>query len=322
MARGKNGSNGSNHEAPHLPSAGLPPDDNLENLIDNWRHYRDKIVLFLGAGASFGARNVRGEPLPMAWQLRDDIWREFLADSAAAAQQGPLNLGLMSLEHVAALAVVKAGPLQVRQFVADRCEVRLPLWQHAVLPFLAPRALLTPNYDDLVEIGWRVQEHRPGVDRCEPVFSPLTTDPRHRVPVFKPHGSAQYFRKAVGEGGLVLTQFDYFAMIEKRDQMLRQFLGQLTDGCVVFAGYSFFDMDIASCLYQMRRADRGVNWYAVFPRADANVRRMYEQHFGILQIDRLFDDFLAELDRRLDLFPVDWKPTQIPALVAAGRIQS
>src|SRR5262245_12916344 len=70
------------------------PDENLENFIHNWKKYRDRLTVFLGAGASVGARNETGHFVPTAAALRDELWREFMSRPRERA-----NLGTMTLEH-------------------------------------------------------------------------------------------------------------------------------------------------------------------------------------------------------------------------------
>jgi hypothetical protein len=48
---------------------------------------------------------------------------------------------------------------------------------------------------------------------------------------------------------------------------------------------------------------------------------MYEQKFGILQINRRAVEFFAELDGRVDLIPETWKFDRLENQRAAGLIQ-
>lgn len=281
------------------------PDENLENFIENWPHYRDRLVVFLGAGASIGAVCASGEQLPTAIGLRDELWSEFMLSDEE--RRAPPKPGLLSLEHSTALIESKVGRGPLVEYVGRRFQVTRPLWPHAALGFFSPKAIYTTNYDELIELGWQYHASRP---RIAPVFAPSQT----RVsggwtPLFKPHGTAQHASAHVGEGGIVLTQFDYFAMLEAKRAMLRTFLDYLKDNCVVFIGYSFQDMDIASMLYEMRRQTQERHWYAVFPRSDSNVRSMYDRRYGIRQISRTFADFVAEAGSRLSLVPPCWEPS-------------
>src|SRR4051812_4382034 len=98
-------------------------------------------------------------------------------------------------------------------------------------------------------------------------------------------------------------------MLEYRRNALRRCLENLHDACVIFVGYSFQDLDIATALHQMRNPHqkRNTPWYAVFPRSDENVRGMYEEPYGIRQINGTFFDFILDLDHSLNLIPEQWK---------------
>jgi len=114
--------------------------------------------------------------------------------------------------------------------------------------------------------------------------------------------------------------FDYFKMIGDYRGMIERFLSDFNQSCVLFLGYAFMDMDIGAELFRLRQ-ERRIPWYAVFPRNDADVRRMYEQNFGILQINRRCVDFLAELDDSINFVPDGWKFGAIDELKLKSLIQ-
>ncbi len=93
--------------------------------------------------------------------------------------------------------------------------------------------------------------------------------------------------------------------------MLEDWLSRFNATCAVFVGYSFMDMDIASHLFGLRQKDRGLHWYAIFPRGDPDVTRMYATQFGIQQINRTFFEFLVDLDNEVDFIPAELKHANI-----------
>jgi len=118
-----------------------------------------------------------------------------------------------------------------------------------------------------------------------------------------------YSCQAPKHGGLVITQFDYIEMLSYRRQALHKCLLNLNNTCVVFIGYSFQDLDIATALHEMRNpvSTRQIPWYAVLPRDDENVRGMYSDRYGIRQINRTFFDFMIDLDEAVGFIPEHWK---------------
>jgi hypothetical protein len=126
----------------------------------------------------------------------------------------PITLGMMSLEHAAALAEARAGRGAIEEYLTARFDCTRPLWQHAILPFLRPKALFTTNYDELIEKGWRLQIGYAGIDEiCLRHNAAFLDSPAPRMSLFKPHGTMELASREVGRGGLVITMFDYFRMI-------------------------------------------------------------------------------------------------------------
>ena len=131
--------------------------------------------------------------------------------------------------------------------------------------------------------------------------------------IFKPHGSVGFASSDVGQGGLVLTQFDYFEMLSNNEKMLEQFLSEIENYCVLFVGYSLSDMDIGPLLWAKRENKSSVSWYAVFP-CDETTRKMYADKFKVDVINHKFHQFIKELDEKIDIIPPEWKFDQIENL--------
>src|SRR4029453_1459356 len=90
-----------------------------------------------------------------------------------------------------------------------------------------------------------------------------------RIPLFKPHGSADRALGPIGAGGPVVTTIDYFEMLSMKRELLTQWLGTAQGACVLLLGYSMSDMDIGSHLYRLRQTNSSIHWYGVFPRSDS-----------------------------------------------------
>jgi hypothetical protein len=286
-------------------------DANFDNFSENWGRYRNRIAVFLGAGASVGARNRESSPLPTAFHLRNILWQEFMTQAGVRFE--PEKLGLVSLEHAAALIERRVGRDALIRHIVNCFSVQAPLWQHAVLPYLQPATIFTTNYDTLIEQGWRAHASIDGVGHCRQYYRDETPDEGAGISLYKPHGTIERAKEPVGEGGVVVTQFDYLAMLNFRRSALQTWLQRLTNACVLFIGYSFQDLDIAAELFAIRNPHekRTIPWYAVFPRNDENVRAMYDERYGIRQINRTFVDFMADLDDRLNFLPKAWKYSEI-----------
>jgi hypothetical protein len=85
-------------------------------------------------------------------------------------------------------------------------------------PHLNPSSLFTTNYDELVELGYA------GNGKVVDVICNNRTPVSGRPVIFKPHGSLSHANVPIGEGGLVITQFDYFEMIGDYREMLQKII--------------------------------------------------------------------------------------------------
>jgi len=294
-----------NNVNPYKIENNLTQDDNFQLLLHNWNRWKNNLTIFLGAGASYGALNGMGKYMPGGYELRNELWTEFMLLDEQKKSFDFNNLGLLTLESAAALAEIKSTRSDLEDFLEERFKIEKPLWQHAVLPYLKPKALFTTNYDDLIELGWRISNNE---NQLQPVFNDETSELGNKyVPLYKPHGSVVYPHKKPGKGGLVITQFDYFEVVEDRKAMVSQFIPNVKNNCVIFIGYGFNDFDIAAELYKIKKEQSGTKWFAVFPRNDSDVRRMLHDKYGIKQINGTFYEFITALDKAKEFIPDEWK---------------
>ena len=304
---------------PYWLDADRPRDDNLQELAENVKNgYGDRLVVFLGAGASVGA-SANGAYLPTAVNLRNELWARFMRPDHDDFDFA--NLGTMSLDQAAAFAESKVGRRPVAEYMASRFNTEKTLWQHAVLPFLRPLSIYTTNYDLLVEQAWHAQMLTSSIRPVVPIFSDRQNVTPGFVPLYKPHGSADRAFDAVGAGGPVITTIDYFDMVTDKQSMLDRWLADASNACVVMIGYSMTDMDIAARLYDIKRKNGGLHWYSVFPRSDSTVRKYWSERLRIRHIDRRFAEFMVDLDALIDFVPCDWKYDQIGLQRQRGTIQ-
>ncbi len=68
-----------------------------------------RVILFLGSGASLGARKADGEEMPSANSLRDLLASKFLDESWTSH----------SLSEVAEIAISQADPVTVQSYIRD-----------------------------------------------------------------------------------------------------------------------------------------------------------------------------------------------------------
>jgi hypothetical protein len=113
------------------------------SLIEAVRDQR--AILFLGAGASQGAIHPSNETVPTGESLRDMISEKFLAG----------QLKSKPLMAVAALAANEVGLSCFQKFIHDILEPFWPGRHHLLLPTFRWKALVTTNYDLIVERAYQ-----------------------------------------------------------------------------------------------------------------------------------------------------------------------
>jgi hypothetical protein len=104
-------------------------DSNFTNFVANWELFKNRLTIFLGAGASIGAKNRFGNELMNAYELRNSLWKKF-KETDRVRNFDPQSLRLMSLEHAAAIIEATTGRTPLLEFLIESFSCRLPLWQH------------------------------------------------------------------------------------------------------------------------------------------------------------------------------------------------
>jgi len=107
------------------------PGDLLRQVNDG------SVVLLLGAGASMGATNSRGQPPPTGQQLAELLATRFLGGSH---KRDPLQI-------VAELAISESNLASVQDYIRSIFDDVQPAPFHGLLPTFKWAALATTNYD-------------------------------------------------------------------------------------------------------------------------------------------------------------------------------
>lgn len=109
-----------------------------------------KVVLVLGAGASFGATHPKGIEPPSGRDLAKLLATEFLGGAHAND----------SLSSVADMAIAAADIRRVQRFVAEQFRQFGPGNHHMLLPTFRWYGLATLNYDEIVEKAYEKKGER------------------------------------------------------------------------------------------------------------------------------------------------------------------
>jgi hypothetical protein len=213
------------------PEARVAGDANFQSLVNQLRlgEYlsdnpeRKRLIVFLGAGASAGAVNKKQKKkLPTASFLRDQLWIKFMCNGDETFDTR--NLGMMSLEHAAAIIEAKRDRGNLIDEIVEQFDCDGTLWQHIALRFLKPKAIFTTNYDELIENTDLREGVTQNCGKIQVIHDDISEVIAGRTPLYKPHGTLTLRNKGIGSGGLVITQFDYFSFDKEYHAMLTKFL--------------------------------------------------------------------------------------------------
>lgn len=255
-----------------------------------------RVVLFLGAGASMEARGANGEKPPSATDLRDRLGQDFLGKKFEGSD-------LMS---VADMAIETAGQGVVFEKIRSLLAPLLPTTAHRLLPTFRWRALVTTNYDELIEKGYRTARTRlqnivPIVKNSEPVEE-LLQNTEHPVLLLKLHGCITH---AHDEQIPLVLSHEHYALHDRHRGNLYSRLNQWThETTFVFCGYGIGDSHIRNILHKLD-ADGVVrpNYYIVTPLMD-EMQADYWSKKKVTLIQSTFGNFMAAIDAAL---PEMWR---------------
>ncbi len=267
-------------------------------LIDQVKQGR--IVLFFGAGASIGATKADGAAPPIGNQLRDQLCDKFYGGKRKDR----------SLAWVTELAISQVGLVKVQEFVAEKFRGLSPADFHLILPTFKWRAIVTTNYDRVVEDSYLkaekpVQEVVPFISNRDQVDEKLR--PLNSVGLLKLHGCIT--RTHDPELPLILTAEQYVTHREGRSHLFGLFEIWAYQYPVVFIGHSMQDSDLRAVLMEVsKEPEMRPRYYLIAPDADEDEINFWGTK-NIVVIPGTLEAFLRGLDRIV--------PTAIRPLMAS-----
>lgn len=198
-----------------------------------------KCTLFLGAGASQCAMTSAGDKAPSGDDLSKLIAKTFLRDESWS----------LSLENAASLAVSagQSNRIKIEDFVREMLSKLEPSPAHTKIPWFTWRAIITTNYDRLIEEAYA------DPTSVQSLFPILTEDdlPRmgrsdeNTLTLLKPHGCISQPKN------MCLSAEDILRARQDR-RLLFSYIEMLHfEGPVIYIGYSLRDTHILSMIYEL-----------------------------------------------------------------------
>lgn len=256
------------------------------NLISSVRD--QNAVLFLGAGASYGANHPASKKVPSGDALRDMLSDRFLNGA----------LKDRSLAAVAEYAANETSLLTVQEFVRDLFEPYQPAAFHKLLPTFRWWAIATTNYDRTIERGY--EQTRNGMQNLVKRFKDGDGfDSRLRkeaapLEYIKLHGCIEHYTDM--SIPLILGQEQYARYLKNRTRLFDRLRDLAHEHPLIFCGYRIEDSHIQQLLFDL--TDTNVSrpmYYYVSPDISEFEIRYWAKH-RIIAIKATFEELLSSLD--------------------------
>lgn len=253
-----------------------------------------RCVLFLGAGSTMACESPLG----------GGVTGEGLAQSMVKSLgEDPTNFAATLME---ASEFIEAHSPQHRNaldaFIYERLHDLRPTIGHLLMTLFPWRAIITTNYNRVIETGYDVASTR-GITKYSVV--PFRTDEdldvqslgSDQIALFKPHGCLSIRNNS--NSPMVLTAKDYYYSTKKRKKMYEQVKQLAGKFSTLFVGYSLVDYNFNNIYYELQETlgDYLARSYSVIPVPSHKARylqRVYQRR-DITLLDDKFDTFLIAL---------------------------
>lgn len=250
-----------------------------------------RVVLFLGAGASFGARHPKGDKIPDGDKLRDEICDKFLGGEE---KKKPLAT-------VAEYAVNESSRVKLQEFLRERLIEFGPADFHLLIGQFRWHAIATTNYDLIVENVYDPkQKPLQELVRFVKDRQPIETMMKRAVsgvPYLKLHGCIDHYLDQ--EIPLILAREQYARFSENRTRLFERLRDWGREFPIVFCGYQIADPHIQAILYQLFALGRErPMYYFVDPSVSERDQRYWLSE-RVTTIPTTFENFLRQLDRQV-----------------------
>lgn len=249
---------------------------------------RGDAVLFLGAGASYGCKsNKDGGECPGGAALGQLLSTTFLGGKRATEK----------LARIADLSISEAGLAAVQRKVAEIFEPIDPAPFHKLVPKFRWKAIVTTNYDRVVEKSYelvsdRLQDPVPVIRNGD--IARANQNPRS-VPIIKLHGCISQYGEL--SAPLVLANEQYARHSKGRERLALTFQELARDFPVIFCGYQFDDLHIQAVLFGLE--DESITrpqFLAVNPSFEEMDIRFWAKH-RMVAMPNTFEAFLTAIDK-------------------------
>lgn len=265
---------------------------------------RGRVVLLLGAGASLGAKNKKGQGPPSGNDLRDALADRFLGG----------NYKDSTLAWVAELAISETDLASVQDFIAELfCDMQPALFHQSLTTFRW-RGIATTNYDLIMETAYSrkgsVQKLVPCIsdrDRLDEKLRAADT-----LAYLKLHGCMTKTHEP--ELPLILTADQYVTHRTGRKYLFTTFEQWALEYPVLFVGSSGQDPDLRALLLEVsHEPELRPRFYLLKPGTTETESRFWNSK-RITVINGTLEQLIASLEAEI--------PREIRSLLRAVQTDS
>lgn len=248
-------------------------------LVESMKQQR--VILFLGAGASMEAGAPSGDA------LRADVAKRFLGSEMA-------GYDLMS---VAEMALRAHGNGVVFEHIRTALESIEPSEAHKLLPTFRWRSIATTNYDLLLERAYaatpnRLQNPVTFVRDSEPVEDRMQST-NQPVEFLKLHGCLNQLHDPDLPPILSIEHYNRYS--RNRTRLYSRLEDKARESPIIFCGYRLADSHIRSLLYRFTELGARPRYYVVTPGLSEHEIDYWES-MNVGVIDARFGEFMKAMD--------------------------
>ncbi|MGO6748282.1 SIR2 family protein [Rhizobium ruizarguesonis] len=266
-----------------------------------------RAILFLGAGASYGASHPNGDKVPMGDALRDKISDTFLGGA----------LKSQPLASVAAMAANEIGLIELQKFVREVFEPFGPAKHHSLLPQFRWRTIATTNYDLIIERAYendpkRLQNLVVSIKDGD-LFDARERETMSPLGYYKLHGSIDHYLDETIP--LILGQEQYASYLANRHRFYDRLKNEAYDNPIIFCGYRLADLHIQQILFDLTDAKVSRPMYYMVSPDFNEIEERYWAKNRVQCIRASLEEFLLELDKKIPALA-----RKIPGDIGGGNL--
>ncbi|HEY2394859.1 MAG TPA: SIR2 family protein [Rudaea sp.] len=254
------------------------------NLVEEVR--AGNVVLFLGAGASLGAKDSKGHSMPSTDDLKKKICGNFLDDSYAG----------LDFVQTCDYATTAKGGRKLQEFIHNALYGFEPAEFHKRIPTFHWAGIATTNFDLIVERAYRDVTDR--LQRVRPLLcdTPDFMDSLEKGDLLylKLHGCITAFDQLAP--GMVYSTERILRHKEGRAAQFAQFLEWAKRYTLVFAGYSLRDYNLRLLIDEIVKDGDSRPRHYIVKKGTLEIESLYWSERRFTLIDSSLEQFLVSLE--------------------------